>query len=70
MHGALALSKDISVQIIFLCLSWCLDMKTIKFFNNNKEFVILNLKKWGVENSRITEMDWWDTKIIKGEKLL
>ena len=26
------------------------------------------MKKWGVENSRITEMDWWDTKIIKGIK--
>ena len=54
-----------------------LDMKTIKFFNNNKDisFVVplgvgSHLKKWGVENSRITEMDWWDTKIIKGIKFI
>ena len=54
-----------------------LDMKTIKFFNKNKDisFVVplgvgSHLKKWGVEKSRITEMDWWDTKIIKGIKFI
>jgi len=54
-----------------------LDMKTIKFFNKNKNisFVVplgvgSHLKKWGVPDSRIIEMDWWDSKIIKGIKFI
>ena len=54
-----------------------LDMKTIKFFNKNKNisFVVplgvgSHLKKWGVPDSRIIEMDWWDTKTIKGVKFI
>ena len=49
-----------------------LDMNTIKFFNKNKDvsFVVplgvgSHLKKWGVSSSRITEMDWWENKVIK-----
>ena len=54
-----------------------LDMKTIKFFNKNKNisFVVplgvgSHLKKWGVPDSRIIEMDWWDSKIIKDIKFI
>ena len=46
-----------------------LDMKTIKFYKKNKNvsFVVplgvgSHLKKWGVEKSKIIEMDWWDQK--------
>jgi len=54
-----------------------LDMKTIKFFKKNKNtsFIVplgvgSHLTKWGVPNSRIIEMDWWDTKTIKGVKFI
>ena len=50
-----------------------LDMKTIKFYKKNKNvsFVVplgvgSHLKKWGVEKSKIIEMDWWDQKMING----
>lgn len=54
-----------------------LDMKTIKFFKKNKNIIFIvplgvgsHLTKWGVPNSRIIEMDWWDTKTIKGVKFI
>ena len=54
-----------------------LDMKTIKFFKKNKNISFIvplgvgsHLTKWGVPNSRIIEMDWWDTKTIKGVKFI
>ena len=54
-----------------------LDMKTVKFFNKNKNIIFIvplgvgsHLTKWGVPNSRIIEMDWWDSKIIKGVKFI
>ena len=50
-----------------------LDMKTIKFFKQNKDtsFVVplgvgSHLKNWGVDKTKIIEMDWWDQKIIDG----
>ena len=43
-----------------------IDMKTIKFFNNNKDisFVVplgvgSHIESWGVTNDRIIESDWW-----------
>ena len=44
-----------------------LDMATIEFFQNyDTEFVVplgvgLHLKRWGIEELRITERDWWES---------
>ena len=49
-----------------------LEMDTIKFFKDSEtEFVAplgvgLHLIRWGVDSSRITERDWWESYVTKG----
>lgn len=47
-----------------------LDKKTVKFLKDKVEFFILPLKlseklaSWGVEESKLTELDWWEDKEV------
>jgi len=49
-----------------------LDMKSVKFFkNSDTEFITplgvgLHLNRWGIDSSRITERDWWESYSTHG----
>lgn len=52
-----------------------LDYESVLRINNKAKhfFVALgvgrHLKKWGIEESRITEFDWWDERVFNGVKI-
>ncbi|WP_412472212.1 MBL fold metallo-hydrolase [Halobacteriovorax sp. RT-2-1] len=52
-----------------------LDMTTMKFFAKKKDVKIItplgvgsHLKRWGIDDSRITELDWWQDVDFEGIK--
>jgi L-ascorbate metabolism protein UlaG (beta-lactamase superfamily) len=53
-----------------------LDMETVHFFKDKKTKFLTplgvgsHLKEWGIQEERISEFDWWETKIVDGLKLV
>jgi len=49
-----------------------LDMKSVKYFkDSDTEFITplgvgLHLNRWGINSSRITERDWWESYSTRG----
>ena len=53
-----------------------LDMETIRFFRDKQTKFITplgvtsHMKEWGIEEDRLTEMDWWESKNIEGLEII
>lgn len=53
-----------------------LDMQTIQFFKDKQTKFITplgvtsHIKEWGIEESRLTEYDWWESKNIEGLQIV